>query len=125
MLRRLWGVTMLKELRNIVIILTPVVILAVYIGEQINETTASVIVGAIIGGFLLIAGAVAASIWAGRRQRGRYYQEAPRRPNPPQVTDAQWRYFNPPANPPANSQPAAQLPAPPVPRRMIAPPQEK
>lgn len=36
---------MLKELRNIVIILTPVVILTVYIGEQVNETTASVAKG--------------------------------------------------------------------------------
>ena len=123
MLRRLWGVTMLKELRNIVIILTPLVILTVFIGEQINETTASVAVGAIIGGFLLIAGAVAASIWAGRRQR--VYREPPRRPDPPQVTEAQWRYLDTAASQPVSSQPAAQLPAPPAPRRMISPPRDR
>lgn len=116
---------MLKELRNIVIILTPLVILTVFIGEQINETTASVAVGAIIGGFLLIAGAVAASIWAGRRQRVRVYREPPRRPDPPQVTEAQWRYLDTAASQPVSSQPAAQLPAPPAPRRMISPPRDR
>lgn len=116
---------MLKELRNIVIILTPLVILTFFIGQQINETTASVAVGAIIGGFLLIAGAVAASLWAGRRQQARAYREPPRRPAPPQVTEAQWRYPDPPASETARSQPAAQLPAPPVPRRLISPPRER
>lgn len=88
---------MLKELRNILIILTPVVILAFYVGQRMTSDAAAIAVGAGLG---IAAAALFALITAiirdEQRQRARREASRPRRqpehgPAKPTIITGQWR----------------------------------
>lgn len=90
---------MRNELKRIVIILTPLVILAVYIGQKMSSDAAAVA----IGGFLGLFGGgifalVAIMLRDSRNQRDRE-QAAPRRAPAARAIDANWRDVPPPVQP--------------------------
>lgn len=113
---------MLSELKRIIILIAPLIVLAVFIGESLDERTAALAMGLIIG---IMAAGVAGLLWlvardtrANRdRQSAHHLSRAERgylsnMPITPPAIDAEWREITPDrAQPATPSAPAIEPPS--------------